>query len=224
MDAWRGSVGGYQAENLRHGMKSLEFGARGGWNSCECRFSTLTIEPRRRPTLLQLNLAMWPVLPDYGYFPRWPQDGQGWIHPDDVPLVTRLVPSERVFKRVSFDETYYHYRYGRHRFRLRPAMWLKVKYEGFDLGDAVETTGLSLERELFVADVVGMYFVKRKGRLAYRLRRAGQLVPGLFLAEQMRLLKDKATVRPGDTIHPAPKWNGQGERMDVGKLDLGKSS
>ncbi len=157
---------------------------------------------------------MWPPLPDYGFFPRWPQDGQSWIHPDDVPFVTRVIPSERVFKRVSFDDAYYHYRYGRMRFRLRPAMWLKVDAEGFDIGDKIETTGIGLERELFLGEICGMYYLRRKGRIAYRVRRAGNMVPGLFLGDQMRLLKDKATIRESETKHPAPTWNGAGERLE----------
>ncbi len=156
---------------------------------------------------------MWPPLPDYGCFARWPQDGQSWIHPDDVATVTRVIPSERVFKRVSFDKSYYHYRYGNLRFRLRPAMWLRVDAEGLDVGDSVETVGLGLERELFIGEICGMYYVSRKGSLAYRLRRAGNLVPGLFLSHQLRLLKDKATIREGYVQHPEPTWNGQGERI-----------
>lgn len=155
----------------------------------------------------------WPVLPDYGCFQRWPQDGQGWIHPHDVPTVSRLLPSERVFRRVGFDGAYYHYRYGNARFRLRPVLWLTVKPEGFDVGDLVETVGLGFERELFVAEICGMYFVARKGRIAYRLRRAGTIMRGLFLSDQLRQLTQKAKVREGDTRHPAPTWNGQGERI-----------
>ncbi len=158
---------------------------------------------------------MWPPLPDYGCFNRWPQDGQSWIHHDDVSIVTRLIPSERVFKRVAFDKTYYHYRYGRLRFRLRPAMWLKVESEGFDVGDGVETVGLGLERELFIGEICGMYYVSRKGAIAYRLRRAGNLVPGLFLGNQMRLLKEKSRVHEGNVKHPEPTWNGQGNRLGL---------
>ena len=90
----------------------------------------------------------WPPLPDYGCIPRWPQDGQGFIHPDDVPVATRCFPSERVFRRDRFDGVYYHYSYGSLRFRLRPSMWLKVISDGIDIGDRVETVGASLEREL----------------------------------------------------------------------------
>jgi hypothetical protein len=155
----------------------------------------------------------WPQLPDYGFIPRWPQDGQGFIHPDDVTVATRCFPSERVLRRDRFDGVYYHYSYGALRFRLRPSMWLKVKSEGIDIGDAVETTGTSMERDLFVAQVWGMYYVRRKGCILYRLRRSETTVPNLYPASHLRALTDKSTVRPGDTKHPAPKWSGSGDRI-----------
>ena len=145
--------------------------------------------------------------------PRWPEDGQSFIHPSDVPLVSRLVPSERVLRRDSFDGTYYHYRYGDHTFRLRPCLWLPIKAEGFDLGDEVETLGVGMERELFIGVITGMYFVRRKGRILYRLRRGDQTMKRLYVSEHLRLLKDKQRVRKGEINHPAPTWNGAGERI-----------
>jgi hypothetical protein len=46
-------------------------------------------------------------------------------------------------------------------------MWSKIEFEGFDVGDAVEIIGLGLERELFIGEISGMYFLKRKGRVAF---------------------------------------------------------
>ncbi len=156
----------------------------------------------------------WPQLPDYGCIPRWPEPGQGFIHPDDVPIATRCFPSGRVFRRDAFDGIYYHYSYGAVRFRLRPCMWLSVRGEGIDIGDTVETIGVGMERELFVGQVWGMHFVSRKGCVLYRLRRRESLIPNLFHASQLRLLTDKARVEPGQITHPVPKWSGQGERME----------
>ena len=161
----------------------------------------------------------WPQLPDYGCFLRWPENGQGFIHPDDTPIATQLIPSPRVLKRVSFDGVYYHYTYGRLRFRLRPAMWLPIRIEEFEIGDQVETKGVGLERERFVATVWGMYYVQRKGCILYRLRRGEQLVPKLFSGDQLRLLTNKATVRPPTTRYRAPQWNGEGETVPDTKLD-----
>lgn len=155
----------------------------------------------------------WPQLPDFGCFLRWPEDGHGFIHPADVSIVTELLPGPRVLKRYSFDGTYYHYRYGRHHFRLRPALWYAVRGEGIEIGDPVETTGLGLERDRFVAEVWGMYYVTRKGCILYRLRRAGGIVPRLYPAGQLKVLKDKSKVRPPTTRYRSPQWDGQGETV-----------
>lgn len=150
----------------------------------------------------------WPPLPDFGIIPRWPIDGDDFIHPDDREIATGCFPSERVLRRESFDGTYYHYSYGKFRFRLKPVMWLKVDHEGIDIGDQVETIGLGLERELFVATVWGMHYVRRKGCTVYRLRRGDQIAPRLYTRDQLRLLTDKNTVKEANFDYPAPKWKG----------------
>lgn len=157
---------------------------------------------------------VWPQLPDYGCIPRWPQNGQGFIHPDDVAIATQCFPSERVFRRHAFDGVYYHYNYGELSFRLRPCMWLPVRSDGIDIGDTVETTGVGLESELFIAQIWGMHFVRRKGCILYRLRRRDKLVSNLFHAGQLRQLTDKSSIRPGEITHPEPKWNGEGDRIE----------
>lgn len=160
-----------------------------------------------------------PKLPDYGCFLRWPQDGQGFIHPDDVAVATQVIPSSRVLKRESFDGVYYHYRYGRFRFRLRPAMWRTIRHEGVDIGDQVETVGVGLERDRFVARVWGMYYVTRKGCTLYRLRRGNQVVPKLFPVDHLKVLTDKASIRPSGTKYRSPKWDGSGETVSGPESD-----
>lgn len=153
----------------------------------------------------------WPPLPDYGYFPRWPQDGDEFIHPDDRKIASSFIPGGRVLRREKFDGTYYHYRYGQTRLRLRPAMWRRIKHDGIDIGDQVETIGMVLERELFVATVWGMHYVARKGCILYRLRRGELAVPRLYSANNLRLLTHKERVGEPTYDHPPPKWEGQGD-------------
>ena len=153
----------------------------------------------------------WPPLPDYGCFPRWPEDGDDFIHPDDRDLASRCIPSERVLRRDQFDGTYYHYSYGLLHFRLRPAMWLKVRVDGIDIGDEVETVGMSLERELFVATVWGMYWVARKGCILYRLKRGDMAVPRLYALKDLRLLTDKEKVGERTFDYRPPTWQGTGD-------------
>ncbi len=153
----------------------------------------------------------WPPLPDYGCFPRWPADGDDFIHPDDRSIASKYIPSQRVLRRERFDGTYYHYRYGKFRLRLLPTMWMKVAFEGLDIGDEVETIGRSLQRELFVANIWGMYFVARKGCVLYRLKRGDMPVPRLYAAKDLRLLTDKSKVSERTFDYRAPKWNGTGD-------------
>ena len=160
-----------------------------------------------------------PKLPDYGCFPRWPQNGNGFIHPDDVHYATRMIPSERVFRREAFDGKYYHYRYGKVLVRMEPCLWLQVASEGIDIGDQVETVGVGMERELFVAEVFGMYYVRRKGCILYRLRRGDSLVPNLYSVSTIKLLTDKTNLRPGEIEHPTPRDKGSGMRLQFAEED-----
>lgn len=153
------------------------------------------------------------TFPQYGLMPRWPENGEGFIHPEDVAIVSRLIPTERVLRRDSFDGQYYHYRYGVLAFRLLPCMWLPIAGEGLDIGDDVEVMGVGMERDLFVGVITGMYYVRRKGRILYRLRRGVQTQQRLHLREHLRLLSEKQLVRPGEIEHPVPTWNGAGERI-----------
>lgn len=155
----------------------------------------------------------WPQLPDYGCIHRWPENGCGFIHSADVPVAKQLFPSDRVFRRDAFDGTYYQCTYGRTQFRLRPCLWLPIRWDGIDVGDEVETTGVGMARELFVATVSDMIYAHRKRCILYRLRRCDSTIPTLFTASDLRLLADKSKVKPNRSIHPAPKWNGQGDRL-----------
>ncbi len=153
----------------------------------------------------------WPPLPDYGCFPRWPQDGEDFIHPADRSAALRCIPSTRVLRRETFDGAYYHYRYGQLRFRLRPTMWLKVSSDGIDIGDEVETVGMLLERELFVATVWGMHFIARKGCILYRLKNGQMTVPRLYAAKELRLITNKDCVRERTFDYRPPSWHGKGD-------------
>lgn len=150
---------------------------------------------------------MRPELPDHGTFPRWPAEGTAWIHSDDRSVVMHLIPSDRIFKRERFDGTYYHYRYGETRFRLKPCMWLPLTDEGVDIGDLVETVGLGMERELFVGKVNDALYSAEEGRCVYRLSRPGAMEDErVFGREEFRVLTDKSKLREGMTEHPIPHW------------------
>lgn len=136
-----------------------------------------------------------PQLPDYGAYLRWPGSGHHWIHHDDVARVRGLIPSTRVFRREAFDGTFYRLRYGDQVIRLRPSLWLPVPYEGFDVGQPIETVGVGMVRDLFVARIVEMRFDRRQQQIRYHLQRGGQVLPETYAAEHLRSLEDRPALR-----------------------------
>ena len=34
--------------------------------------------------------------PKYGHYPWWPEDGDQWVHPEDIELARSMIPSPRV--------------------------------------------------------------------------------------------------------------------------------
>lgn len=151
---------------------------------------------------------MRPHLPDYGTFTHWPDKGHARIHPDDIAIVNRLIPSDRVFRRRRFDGVFYEYHYGKSvRFRLRPSMWVPLKYEGFDVGDQVEVLGLGMVRKAMIARIVEMRFNQREQQIQYTLQWADAVQPRPYSADDMRLLTRKVSLRPGTMGHPVPQWH-----------------
>jgi hypothetical protein len=87
------------------------------------------------------------VDPKYGCFPWWPEDGNDWVHPDDVALARSIIPSGRIFRRDHSDGEYLLMRYGDVTLRVRRTLWQEIEPEGFELGDWVEVLSRGLRNE-----------------------------------------------------------------------------
>src|SRR4051812_38298051 len=85
--------------------------------------------------------------PKYGCFPWWPEDGNDWIHPDDVAQARSMIPSGRIFRRESSDGDYLIMRYGQIMLRVQRTLWQEVEPEGFELGDWVEVLSRGMRNE-----------------------------------------------------------------------------
>lgn len=150
-----------------------------------------------------------PYFPDYGVFLQWPHPGIEWIHPEDVEAAERVIPSNRVFRREAYEAPYYRYRYGDLVLRLKPSMWLPLEGEGFDIGDQVETVGVGMQQDLFVARIRQRRYDRRRQVIYYRLQRGDQILSEKFEASKMRLLTEKVELRPAEqiTIEPSDDPN-----------------
>lgn len=85
--------------------------------------------------------------PKYGCFPWWPEDGNGWVHPEDVAQARAMIPSGRVFRRDGTDGEFLLMHYGDITLRVRRTLWQEVEHEGFELGDWVEVLSRGLRNE-----------------------------------------------------------------------------
>ena len=81
----------------------------------------------------------------HGVFFRWPEeDDFEWVHPDDRELVDSMIPGRRIFCRTMCEDPddqaagYYSIEYGGVKIRIKPAMWLHVDHEGYEVGDRIE--------------------------------------------------------------------------------------
>ncbi|MEQ8837344.1 MAG: hypothetical protein RID07_11120, partial [Lacipirellulaceae bacterium] len=70
--------------------------------------------------------------PRYGYYPWWPEDGNAWLHPEEVELARSLIPSNRVFRREQKPGEFDLLVYGNHTLRVRHVLWKEVQSEGYE--------------------------------------------------------------------------------------------
>lgn len=151
---------------------------------------------------------VWPELPDCGVYLTWPQAGVEWIHPDDVSLAEELIPSGRVFRRVTFDGTYYRLEYGHHVLRVKPSMWSKVHDDGLWIGDQVEIKGDFLTNEPSIAVIIEARFDPSTGTIAYTLIQRDMTLDKPYHADELRCLTkrpEKLSSRSDFTVETPSK-------------------
>jgi hypothetical protein len=124
--------------------------------------------------------------PAYRVYPWWPEDGDAWIHPDDVRLARRLIPSTRVFRRVGREGPYLVLSYGRLRLRVKPTLRQTVRGDGLDLGDRVEVCSRMGKNRPLVATIGDMRWNARDRVIHYRLRSRNMTLARRYTAEDLR--------------------------------------
>jgi hypothetical protein len=124
--------------------------------------------------------------PKYGYFPRWPQDGNGWVHPDDVATAQSMIPSGRVFRRDGTAGEYALLHYGDVTLRARPALWQEVEPEGLAIGDWVEVLSRGMLNEPRTGTIREMLWDEDVQALRYQIYEGGQLVDRLYSREDLQ--------------------------------------
>jgi hypothetical protein len=124
--------------------------------------------------------------PKYGTYPWWPEDGDAWLHPEDVPLARAMIPSERVFRRDGNEGPYVVMHYGDVRLRVRRTLWLAVPGEGYDVGDWVEVMSKGSKNEFRTGRIREMLWHAKSQSIRYQIEQAGLPIEMLFAADDLR--------------------------------------
>jgi hypothetical protein len=124
--------------------------------------------------------------PKYGYFPWWPEDGDEWVHPEDVAAARAMIPSGRVFRRDGGDGDYVLMHYGAVTLRVRRTLWVEVELEGFEIGEWVEVLSRGMLNEPRTGVIREMLWDERSRAMRYQISENAQSVEQLYAREDLR--------------------------------------
>jgi hypothetical protein len=124
--------------------------------------------------------------PKYGYFPGWPEDGDAWIHPEDVAAARAMIPSNRVFCRDGNKGDFVLLHYGDTTLRVRPTLWQEVEPEGFEIGDWVEVRSRGMLNEPRVGIIREILWDERGRSMHYQISENGKPIEQLYRREDLQ--------------------------------------
>jgi hypothetical protein len=130
--------------------------------------------------------------PKYGFYPWWPEDGDDWLHPEDVELARAFVPSPRVFRRDGQQGPFVVLHYGDLRLRVKRTLWQEVPPEGFEIGDWVEVLSRGGRNTPRTGVIREMHWEPRSRSLRYQILENELPIPKLYSAEDLRPVEPPA--------------------------------
>lgn len=136
--------------------------------------------------------------PKYGYYPWWPEDGDDWIHAEDVETAKRLIPSGRVFRRDGEENGMIVLHYGTERLRVRRTLWMEIESEGFEVGDLVEVLPRGMQNAPRTGAIREILWDDDAGGIRYQITEAGVPLETLYTRDDLQHVaprEDRAEVR-----------------------------
>ena len=141
--------------------------------------------------------------PKYGLYPWWPEDGDDWLHPEDVELARAMIPSPRVFRRDGQQGPFVVLHYGDVRLRVKRTLWQEVPGEGYELGDWVEVLSRGQRNTPRTGVIREMTWEPRSRSLRYQIFENDQPIPKEYSAQDLRPVEPRSD-RPEVVIQPQP--------------------
>lgn len=130
--------------------------------------------------------------PKYGYFPWWPEEGDDWVHPDDVARARSMIPSGRILRRAGRDGAYQLMHYGAVTLRVKPTLWQEVEPEGFEIGDWVEVLSRGLANEPRTGTIAEIAWDDDAGAIRYQIVENGKRIETLYARDDLKHVEPTA--------------------------------
>jgi hypothetical protein len=124
--------------------------------------------------------------PKYGYFPWWPEDGEAWLHPDDVHTARTMIPSGRIFRRDGNDGEFGLLHYGEVTIRAKPTLWQEIEPGDLEIGDWVEVRTRGLANEPHTGTIAEITWDSHASEIRYQLVENGKRVETLYAREDLK--------------------------------------
>jgi hypothetical protein len=136
--------------------------------------------------LTMSDLPPLAIDPKFGYFPWWPEDGDAWVHPDDVHVARTLIPSGRIFRRDGTEGEFGVLHYGNVSLRTKPALWQEVERPAFEIGDWVEVRSRGLANEPRTGTIAEIEWDSHEGEIRYQIVENGQRIETLYARDDLK--------------------------------------
>ena len=124
--------------------------------------------------------------PRYGYYPWWPEDGDDWLHPEDVELARQRLPSMRIYRRDGEQGPFVVLHYGAERLRVLRTLWNEVESESFVIGDGVEALSRGQRNSPRTGTFREMLWNVAGRGIRYQVQENDQPIAKLYSAEDLR--------------------------------------
>ncbi|TWT32359.1 hypothetical protein KOR34_41220 [Posidoniimonas corsicana] len=126
------------------------------------------------------------LTPKYGYYPHWPQDGDDWVHPEDVALARSHFPSQRIWRRDEESGAYHTIRYGDLTLRVKSALWQEVAKPDYEIGDLVEVRTRLMRNEAHTGRVAEVQWDDYQGQVVYHIQENDRHLPNKYTSADLK--------------------------------------
>lgn len=126
------------------------------------------------------------IEPRYGYYPWWPEDGDEWLHPEDVEQARSMIPSTRVFRREGKQGPFVCLHYGEVTLRVKRTLWQEIDGEGFEIGDWVEVLSRGHRNTPRTGIITEMHWSGAQRRMHYRIVENDKPIPNDYSSDDLR--------------------------------------